>query len=287
MVVHRHSVAPDRSKDAARLSENRHSSANAQGRRVSAPQPPTQLMVQQKNNDQGVKGAQQSGKHAQTTTLSGNSKHPNNHQQANVYQQQSKDNYNSKAGTPSPERYRQLTTSSSSGALPNSMTTSTTKMAATSSSASTNQMPRKVLRSDSEPTIPAHSRKSSSGATTSPPLSPSGTTTILEDPFPASSAAARPSPRKSVDEGGSEKSGEAKPDWKERLRRFNALEGREKDSSSASSGSGQRQAAQRLARDFKDSDISSRHHNKGASSSNSSSGGPGKGVRKRMQTLYL
>ncbi|XP_076441344.1 uncharacterized protein LOC143280541 [Babylonia areolata] len=129
---------------------------------------------------------------------------------------------------------------------------------------------KRVSRSDSEPSI-----------TTSPQP---------PQPFPTSSAEARPRP---TTLGSRQQSQEeaVKLDWKERLRRFNAMEDRgrqggerEGGSSSASSGStgGQRRAvAQRLARDFKDSDISSR-----TKATSSSSGGQG-GVRKRMQTLYL
>ncbi|KAL8596167.1 hypothetical protein ACOMHN_021207 [Nucella lapillus] len=105
---------------------------------------------------------------------------------------------------------------------------------------------------------------------------------ISSSTFPASPVDTRPRPTHARQQS----QGEAvKLDWKERLRRFNAMEGKEgrdkEGSSSASSGSmnGQKKVAQRLARDFKDSDISSR--------TKASSGSDGRGVRKRMQTLYL
>ena len=109
--------------------------------------------------------------------------------------------------------------------------------------------PRRVSRSDSEPSIA----------------------------IPSSAAAARPTAAAHR----LQNQGEAKLDWKERLRRFDAMQDKDKEgSSSASSGSGQKKAGIRLARDFKDSDISSR-----TKASSGSSGG--RGARKRMQTLYL
>lgn len=116
---------------------------------------------------------------------------------------------------------------------------------------------RIMSRSDSEPSITTPSSSSS---------------------MPSSASAARPSPahrQQSQGEG-------VKLDWKERLRRFDAMQDKDKEagSSSNSSGSGQKKAGLRLARDFKDSDISSR-----TKASSGSSGG--RGARKRMQTLYL
>ena len=109
--------------------------------------------------------------------------------------------------------------------------------------------PRRVSRSDSEPSIT----------------------------IPSSAAAARPSAAAHR----LQNQGEAKLDWKERLRRFDAMQDKDKEgSSSASSSSGKMKAGIRLARDFKDSDISSR-----TKASSGSSGG--RGARKRMQTLYL
>lgn len=72
----------------------------------------------------------------------------------------------------------------------------------------------------------------------------------------------------------------AKLDWKERLRRFDAMQDKE-GSSSTSSGSagGQLKGSNRIAQDFKDSDLSS-------SRTKVSSGSSGN-ARKRMQTLYL
>lgn len=145
--------------------------------------------------------------------------------------------------------------------------------------------PRRVSRSGSEPGFIRNSNTASLAHNSPAPI------TTAEDPFPSSAAEARPSPRHrpklQAGEDGAVvgEEGNAKLDWKERLRRFNAMDGgreKEQGSSSASSGSGQRNAARRMARDFKDSDLSSRV--KGSSSGNSSGE---KGVKKRMQTLYL
>ncbi|KAK7099800.1 hypothetical protein V1264_022852 [Littorina saxatilis] len=128
-------------------------------------------------------------------------------------------------------------------------------------SQSKNPRSRTVSRSDSEPSI----------------IVPSSAE------FPTTAAQARDS---ALHRQQSQATGpDGKPDWRERLRRFNALDGgKEKECSSSSSGSAgdqQKGVARRMARDFKDSDISSRTK---ATSSGSSGG---RGVRKRMQTLYL
>ena len=77
---------------------------------------------------------------------------------------------------------------------------------------------------------------------------------------------------------------DAKLGWKEKLRRFNSMQDKDREGNSSTSSDsvdGGRKVARRLARDFKDSDISSR-----TKASSGSSGG-NRGVRKRMQTLYL
>nr|KAG5698369.1 hypothetical protein BaRGS_010955 [Batillaria attramentaria] len=109
--------------------------------------------------------------------------------------------------------------------------------------------PRRVSRSDSVPT---------------------------SDSFPTDSAAARPPPAQRLQQ--SKSTGDVKSDWKERLRMFNNMGDKEGSSSTSSGSAPGNKGSNRLARDFKDSDISSR-----AKTSSGSSGN----ARKRMQTLYL